>query len=373
MANIFDYLAWRGDLSLRQDPFNEVDNLVLATLSYIDFAGIVPASGEEQLSLAEAQKAYEARHGQEKLVGPGQGFWRNNLRLLKMAAQTSRFGQMQLSGYCAHLDPDSEEQFAAVTFLLEDATAYLSFRGTDDTLVGWKENFNMSFMPQVPSQVDAVAYLERQAAVLKSGLRLGGHSKGGNLAAYAASFCASSVRERIIQVYNNDGPGFDRPIIASSGYQSVCRQMHTLVPQSSIVGMLLEHEEDYTIIRSRQIGLMQHDPYSWEVERNGFVTLDAVTGSSRFIDRTLKDWLTVMSVSERAMVIDTLYEILEATEAKTRTELTTGWYKNARIILKSLKQIDGPTRQVIQQVLSALVQSARDNLFLGRAGLKDES
>ena len=156
MADVFDYLSWRGDLSMLADPFNEVDNLVLSTLVYLDWQQAAPEAFDQPLTLAEAAERYQALHEQDKLTGQGSSFLRKNKRLLAMAAESRRFGQMQVMGYVQQLDRERAKQFAALTFVLEDESAYLAFRGTDDTIVGWKEDFNMAFMPQVPSQADAV-------------------------------------------------------------------------------------------------------------------------------------------------------------------------------------------------------------------------
>lgn len=370
MANLFDYLFWRGDLRLQQDPFNEVDNLVLATLSYLDFSGIIDSNFRQSLTLAQAAKRYQQLHSQDKRPNHGMNFIRNNQRLLAEAAQSVRFGDALVLGYMDRLDMEETKQFAAVTFVLSDGTAYLSFRGTDDTIIGWKEDFKMAFLPQIPSQADAVVYLEHAAAALEGGLRLGGHSKGGNLAVYAAVFAVEATQNRVLQIYNNDGPGFSRTVLESAGYQNLLKRIVTYVPQSSIVGMLLEHEEAYIVVHSNQMGIMQHDFYSWAVERNRFICLDTVTESSRFLDRTVRDWLMVIGVEERAVFLDTLFEILEATGARNRAELTAQWHKNAIVILKSLKHIDEPTKEMMQQVLSCLWEAAKKNLYVMQSGRK---
>ena len=260
MATLFDYLRWRGDLTFTQDPPNCVDALIFSALSYIHYGGLVEQKPEIPVYLQDAAayfftlEAPEARVRVEK-----------DLDLLHQAAVTTRFGQCRLVMYRDTLIPEQETQFAAVTFLLDDGSAFLAFRGTDYSLVGWKEDFNMSFQQTVPAQRLAVRYLREVAAEYALPLRLGGHSKGGNLAVFAASRSGPLIQQRILEVYNNDGPGFTRYMMGDPGYLTMVPQIKTYIPQSSVIGMLLEHEEPYTVVKSRTVSLLQHDPYSWEV------------------------------------------------------------------------------------------------------------
>lgn len=354
MANLFDYLKWRGDLSLNQSPLNEIDSLILARLSYLPFDGIVTESFASEIMIAEAAELFLQREDAKEQV-----IMKADLPLLREVAQTKRFATMKLCGYTNQVDPEAEKQFAALTIKLNPQLAYVSFRGTDLSLAGWKEDFNMSFCSSVPAQIDAVRYLNAAALGLSRSLYLGGHSKGGNLAVYASAFCKPEVQDLIISVHNHDGPGFDSSVLNSTGYQRISKKVKTFLPQSSVVGMLLQHEEDYFVIQSKQIGLMQHDLYSWEIERDQFVYLDEVTGHSKFIDHTLKSWLAELSPKQREQFIDNLFSILEETNASTLKELTLNWYKNAAIVLKSIREMDDQMRHNISQALVLLFEAAK--------------
>ena len=207
MANILEYLDWRGDLTLSERPFNEVDNLILAEICYLDFSGFVPAGFQtQQVTLQAAASAYFTAHPETNMgvLVPDQ-----IPVLVEHAAKTARFGDIRLLGYVNRIDEETQTQFSAVTMLLPDGSAYVAFRGTDDTIVGWKEDFNMAFTPEIPAQKYAAEYLRQVSAALPfRPLLVGGHSKGGNLAVYASVFCGQEVQKRILAVYNNDGPGF---------------------------------------------------------------------------------------------------------------------------------------------------------------------
>lgn len=358
MANILDYLAWRGDITLAQSPFNPVDSLILSVLSYLPFDGIVPAQFDKKgPTIAAAHSEFAARDQAGLPIRAD-----DDVQLLAALATSARFSGMRLSGYAGKLSEARQEQFAALTIQTGDGCTYVSFRGTDHSLVGWKEDFNMSFMSPVPAQRDAVAYLEGAARHIRGPFRVGGHSKGGNLAVYASAFCDRRIQKRIVGVYSNDGPGFDESVISTQGFRDIKERVSAFVPQSSIIGMLLEHTERYVIVHSNQKGIMQHDPYSWSILGRGFVVMDTVSNSSLFIDKTLTQWIKSMDPAQRARFINALYEILSATDIKDITELPTDWFKRARSAGEALRSIDDDTRKALLQTLRLLFHAARTNL-----------
>ena len=371
MANLLDYLDWRGDLTLTQDPFNEVDNLILAELSFVDFGGIVPGPGEKrEVSLGEAAEAYfAAREG--RAIDMGVLVPNQIPEMLRRMAAAPRFRDMRLSGYVDHLDTEKAEQFAALTIACGDGALYLSFRGTDDTLAGWKEDFYLSCMREVPAQKKAVEYTETMARQYpRVKLRLGGHSKGGNLAVWAGVFCPLAVQRRIRSVWSNDGPGFHDDILSLPRHTRLAERIHTIVPKSSVVGMLLEHEEDYTVVDSSQQGLMQHDGFSWEVKGSGFVRLHSVTRQARLCDRELRSWVQGLTEERREQFIDSAFQVLEASGAQTLTDLKADSFRAVRLIIKALKDLDRETRDALLQFMSILFRS---NLRMTLEGLQEET
>ena len=241
MANILDYLDWRGDLQISERGFNEVDNLLLAELCYLDFGGIVPPGFDAPVPLQEAMRRYDVLREHESMgvLVPDQ-----IPELGRRMAASARFSGLLLCGYENKIDDETQTQFSALTLLLPDGTAYVAFRGTDDTIVGWKEDFNLAFLPVVPAQRMAVQYLQAAAAAFSERpLRVGGHSKGGNLAVYSAVFCSEAVQNQLMQVYNNDGPGFRTSLLPLPEHKRVAGRIVTIIPESSVVGILLEHEE----------------------------------------------------------------------------------------------------------------------------------
>lgn len=354
MADIRDYLDWRGDLSFQEAAFNEVDNLILSQLAYVNFDGIVPGVAYDEFVTLEAACELFFKINDEKKVLKQKSFTRLATLLMKQMIQSERFKRLKLSKYKNHIDYEKQKQFAALHMELDDGTIYIAFRGTDDTIVGWREDFNMSFMTPIPAQIEAVSYINETAIGLNQAIRLGGHSKGGNLAIYAAVKCQEEIKDKILKVYNNDGPGFNKEMMMSSDYQNMLERIKTIVPQHSVVGMLLEHEEEYVVVKSKQIGLLQHDAMSWEVLGSEFVCLEETTKGSQMLDDTFKAWINNLSEAERAQFVETLFSILEATGAKTLSDLSKAKLKKASIILKSYHAMDETTREMLLHTIRLL-------------------
>ncbi len=351
MTNMFDYLTWRGDLAFTQDAVNSVDALIFSTLSYIRYAGDLVSDAKAVVTLKAAAEELFSRE-----ISESQYRSKTDLELLRAAADTLRFGSTRLCMYQDRLIPEQETQFAAMTFLLDDGTMFLAFRGTDYTLVGWKEDFNMSFRQVVPAQLLAAQYVREVGAEYFLPMRLGGHSKGGNLAVFAAARSSPILQKRILEVYNNDGPGFTNYLMGDPGYLAMVPRIKTFVPQSSVIGMLLEHEEPYSVIRSKSVGVMQHDPYTWEVVGRSFIPVPEITPSSVFLDATIKTWYANMTDQERNQLVDILYQILSADGVEKAVDIFQP--KNIRAYIKAISG-DETIRRSLSAEFISLVNAAR--------------
>ncbi len=352
MANIFDYMNWR-DLKLKQVEFNEIDNLILARLSYFPFDGYIQEG--EEITLKEAYHRY-------KEVGTtGRILQQEDIDLYPILANSTRFGNMILCNYTNKIDSIQEKQFSAITILMEDGTMYVAYRGTDNTIVGWKEDFNMSFSELVPAQTEAVVYLEKVAKQYKRKIRIGGHSKGGNLAVYASAFCSPKIQKRIINVYNNDGPGFCDNIVNSECYQSILNKVHTYIPQTSIIGRLLNHQEKTTILKSTETGIMQHSLYSWQVLGGEFVK-DELTSSSEFMDKTITNWLKEVTPEQRGKFIDTIFEIINTTQAETLSDIKTKVFTNTKMMVKTYQNLSQEDKKIMTKTIEEFFRIGKSNI-----------
>lgn len=358
MANILDYLDWRGDLTLEQAPFNEVDNLILSQLVYVNFDYIVPTVWSDQhISMRDAMHKYFELYSDDQIQQFSYTV-RISIPLLRKLGNCLRFANAKLSKFEHIIDLDQTKQFSAMHIELDDGSIYISYRGTDNTIVGWKENFNMSVHFPVPAQFEAVRYLERTTEELNQPIRLGGHSKGGNLAVYAAVMCCPSVKKQIVGVYNNDGPGFDEKMIKSNAYQQILHLIQTIVPQSSIVGMLLEHQEQYTVVKSYLSPLMQHEAFSWEVLGDSFVKENQLEKKSELIDVTLKSWLAQMDRVQREQFITAVFYAFEVGEIRTFEDFTRAKWKKVNEMIRVLNQSQ-ENKEVLIKTLKLLFHEGR--------------
>ena len=351
MANLLDYISWRGDLTFSQDPPNEVDALVFSSLVYIQYGGRVEDNPLEPITLAEAAEDFLCRDDISSRIRV-----KMDLELLRMAAASARFGQMKICKYRDLYIPEQETQFAAMTCLLDDGTMFLAYRGTDYTLAGWKEDFNMTFQQTVPAQRLAEQYLRDVAMEYDYPIRMGGHSKGGNLAVFAAARCSPMTQPRILEVYNQDGPGFTDYLMGDPGYLAMVPRIRTLIPQSSVIGMLLEHEEEYQVVKSKTVSLLQHDPYSWDVMGKSFVRMDALTANSEFLDATIKAWFADMTNEERNQLVDVMFGLLGTGGVDMVQEIISP--KNILNYIKTLRG-DANLRRVLSSEFTGFIESAK--------------
>ncbi len=370
MANAIDYIDWRGDLSFDVSPFNEVDNLLLCRLTSLDFTGIVPADGE--MPLAEAARLYFERYGDEDrrlgvLLAPG------SVTMVKRMLQSARFSRLVLADYENRVDERRELQFCAVTVLVPDGTAFVAFRGTDDTLVAWKEDFYMGSMRTVPAQEEAAAYLCRAAWRYEQPLRVGGHSKGGNLSVYAAMSAPEEVQARLLDVYNNDGPGFRDSVGGTEGYRRIKERIHTILPQYSLVGVLLKTDDDFEIVESCETGISAHNGFTWQVKGRRFVRCADFPFRTRVFSEAMRGWTEDLSYDERRELTDLFFGALESTGARTLTDLTAQKLRKAAAVTRELLSREENRAMLADKfelLLREYIASAKKELPRGRMRVK---
>ncbi len=356
MSNVFDYIKWRGELSFRNVELNDIDALILSRLSYIPFEGIVPASFHRSLSLEEAAAKFNLSDNYDKIL------WATDPELLSSVAKAKRFSSLRVSACHSELDYDSKMQFSAIVFQLDDGSCFVSFRGTDNTFIGWQEDFNMYSLTTLPSQQKALEYFNKAASAFDGDIVLGGHSKGGNLAIYASVFCDENVKRRIKKVYNFDGPGFNRSVLRSEEYAGMRDRIMTFVPQSSVFGMMLEHDEDFSIVHSTNKSFMQHDIYSWQLMGRDFEYLDRRTNSSNFIDHTLSSLLDKMTPNEIESFTDAFFKVLESTDNTNFKEIQNSPFSSTLSMLRSFTNLDKDTRSLVFQTIRRAIGSMKNNL-----------
>jgi len=356
MAGLFDYLDWRGDLTFEEAEFNEVDSMILAWLSYVALDGVVPEECSETtaITIKEASAQFLKTHDVDKILKETVSFTKSSVLMLQKLALCNRFRSLKLTGFVNHIDYKRETQFCAMTVLLGKNRYAVVFRGTDEHLISWKEDFNMSFLPIIPAQNMALSYLEGVADRIRGKFYVCGHSKGGNLAVYAGVRASARARRKILEIYNHDGPGFYDLNGLGDAFEEMLPKIHTFVPETAVVGMLLEHVGEQIVVKSNGKGLLQHDAASWEVLGPKFVTLERVSDTSRIINDILKNWLRETSGEERAVFVDTLYKILETTQARSLDDLNAEKGRIANVVLKEINGLSKETKNMLGKTLGAL-------------------
>ena len=362
MANMVDYLAWRGDIPFRYAPWNEIDGLLTATLSYLDFHGGSDARG---WTLAEAARIDLLQESSSPAF-PGRK------AAFYAMASSERFGGCRMHHAIALKDEEISMQFSAMCLDLPDGTMCVAFRGTDNTIVGWQEDFNMAFTTRVPAQEAAIVYLARAAELTDRPLRLTGHSKGGNLAVYAAACAEPAIRERIESIWSYDGPGMNREMSQTEGFLSIRDKIHSFIPQTSIIGLLMDYFEPYTVVHSTASGISQHNPISWQIYGPRFETLETVDRTAVVVRDTLHDWLQNSTPEQRAAFVDALFRWVETTNATHMSELTGEKLKSMLTMLGNRKEVNPEARRVFTRLMAQAVTLGFGNVIDLVRGRKDE-
>lgn len=355
MANILDYIQWRGDVPWEVSQFNKIDNVIFTQLAYIDFSDIV--DDEKMVLLKDGAQQYfaEERH---KMLNTGYIAREEYFQLLELCMESSRFGELVISDYVKKIDITHEMQFSAITIHMRNEI-YVSYCGTDDTIVGWKEDFNMSVLDHVPSQKEAKKYLEKIACKYPDKqIYVGGHSKGGNLAVYAASYVSDEIQSRILQIYNNDGPGFKERLDDNLQYQNICAKIVRIVPEFSVVGLLMEHGDNYEVVQSDEKGLAQHSVFTWQLKGTAFLYEKDLAITSQLADKTLKRILSETSLEQREQITQIVFGILQGDENKTLSDIRQDGVKALFSMVKSYDNLDNEAKKAVGDTVSLFINES---------------
>lgn len=351
MGTMIDYIKEYGNVVFAEKPMNEVDSLVLCQLSYLKFDCMVPGVAENApfVSLEELK-----RHEDYEKLFVDVWFEKENRELFEALLTSRRYKKLRLNCHINMVEKEWETQFSAVTFLLDDGTLYVAFRGTDESIVGWKEDFNMAFLYPVPGQALSVKYLNMVTSKFYKPFYIGGHSKGGNLAVYSAMNCLPKIQERIIKIYNMDGPGFRPEILEQCRYNDVADKVVKILPHSSLVGMIFEKDIRYKVVESKTFGLAQHNPFTWMVKDGSFVEVDGIYEGRRRMNDALNEWILSLDEKRIKEFVDTLYHIISASEANDLIEFAADWRHCLSKMRAAFKEVDEETSEMLKETVKSL-------------------
>jgi len=349
--NPLEYVRWRGDLTFEQSEINAVDVFLCTQLASPDYTKILP-KGVHNVTIDKAAKQYFNEHVGKKKTGILQSNYL--LPTFQAMSKSERFKNAVLCEYENILSLKDEEQFSAVTIKLIDDLLVVSYRGTDDTLVGWKEDCYLAASDEVPAQRDAVEYLERVASRHSGTIVTVGHSKGGNLAIYAAAKASKEIRDRILYAFSFDGPGFRDEFLASEGYQDIKDRTYTILSQNAIVGMLLKPAGERVVVHTDTEGPMAHDGFNWYVQGPRFQEEKSLSRFSKATERVINKTLAKLTDAEKKEFVDDLFEALESTGAVTLTELVENMNISQAFAAMKMLRKSKPVRDFVSAVKKSI-------------------
>lgn len=348
MANIISYLAEHGDKSFADLSLNQIDMLILNEIAYL------PLGEGRDLTEDRVLKDWA-----ESLLSREQDFLitAERLALLQALVSSARFSELELKVYVNEIDQTFEKQFAASLFCLPSLNYYqLVFRGTDDSLVGWKEDFNMTYMSEIPAQRRAVALLSEVAEQLSGSLFVSGHSKGGNLAVYASSFVSEVLQDKIEAIYAFDAPGVHQRVLASPGYERIKSKIVAVRPQDSIVGVMLESDTQPLIVASEKKGIEQHNVIHWQLDGYGFQLVQEATGTSQVLEQTFKSWTTELGGQDLKLLVNLIFDVFTEAGISSLNDLQSNLPQKLTEVLSAFSNLPNQKRDMIHQSFNVFIK-----------------
>lgn len=355
MNNINTYLKDYGKYTFLEEPFNDVDNVILSQIPYIELEDIVPKVGEGKISIQEASRRFFSKN-KKKEIDKDILAVRSASYLLEELATTKRYQDLYLCNY--EYKADFDTQFGALCILLPDKTMYVAFEGTDGNLSGWKEDCMFACSFPTPAQEAAIIYLDQVIKFFGPKVYVGGHSKGGNLALVAAMYCKAIHQRKVIQVFNNDGPGLRDKEFNSKEYKKIVPKLKTIVPKNSMIGMLLKHDSPTLVVDSSNSGIMQHDAFSWLIEKNHFIETP-ISDFSKRIEKAVIAWLDSLDDNQRKKFVNSFFGILKKADINHLKELKQAKLNSTIRILKETKNLDKETRHMLFNCFNGLIKEIK--------------
>lgn len=348
---MFDFVKKNGKYTFEELPFCEVDNLIFTSLSYLYFEDVVNDSFDNVRTIETIAKTFEAEADIEEMLKETI-FMKETILLFHKMARTVRYKNIRLEHYVTEIDFEKEKQFAAITFV-HPQFVYVAFRGTDNIIISWKEDCNIAYIEPVPAQKDATEYLEEVISRFNQNVYVGGHSKGGNLAIYAATHIDEKYRNKIMSVFNFDGPGFSNRKIWEENEEWINQKVRTILPQGSIVGTLMETGGPKFVVKSIAIGILQHSPFSWQTLEDGFVYLEDRTKQSYEFEENFNRWFRGLSPEKTKFFIDTSFDLILSSGITTTNQLSLPILYNA---VQSFKEFSDEEKEYFISLIIPLVE-----------------
>ncbi len=365
---MIDYVREVGHLTFKKLPFNAADSLVITQFAYLNFELTPLCSSENDIKIALSSLGGLEQF--EKLFTSAYNPVETE-RLYQTAMVTERYKNLYATKYVNIVDSDKECQFSAILITEDDGIEYVAFRGTDSSLVGWKENFMLSFSESIPSQSLAVDYLNSLGDILNENIIIGGHSKGGNLAIYAAARCRDDIKAKICVIYDHDGPGFYGSFLQSPDFLAIQHKIHTTLPQTAVISLMLPKTDCYHVVKSNAFSVFQHDPYSWQTDSKGFIYMSDINLGALAFKDSATHLMKTIPAEQRQSVVNILFRLMGEAEGKTIKEIQQHWRKNLYVLTKALIDLSEEERhEVISTLQLIFMTTLKSRMYGGREYVK---
>ncbi len=363
MSSIVEYSLMNAHKDFNALPFSKVDGLIFAQLAYLDFDNFVP---DKQVFTRGITFSKIAEQENFDSLFPLERTARKNLLLFNSMAYSKRYSKVRIKYHENVFDSEKKIQFSATTFILPNGDACVSYRGTDSTITGWRENFDMLYNDTIPAQHLSAEYLNNVAKKIKGKITVVGHSKGGNLAIYAGVMCSPKAKAKVVEIQGFDSPGFNEKFVSSQNYIDTESKIVKFVPEESMIGMLLNDTDTYRIVKSEGEGFHQHDPFLWIIEDNDFVNGEKIHTKAKLINSTFREWVDSFTPEQRELFVEGMFDIIAATNEQN-AESFIDWSENLKgngaLFLDTLKDMDPETRSFMLKALRNIFPSATDSVL----------
>lgn len=360
MKNIFNYIKKYGQLTFLEEPFNDADNLVFASLSYVDFDC---NKNLNNLTIKEISDDYFLNHT-KKQISNNIIAVKSSIKILNSIKDTKRYKDLIISNY-KYISSD-ETQFCGMNIQIDENTTYISFEGTDHLISGWKEDFELCYKFPIKAQELAIKYLNQNIKFSSKNIIVGGHSKGGNLALVSSMYCHFWKRKKIIKIYNNDGPGLRKAQIESKQYKKIENRLVHIIPNYSFIGLLLRHKDNYQVVYSYENGLLAHDLINWKIENNKLV-LAKLSFLSKELDDGIIKWLDKYNDLEREKFVKSLFDVCEKAGIDNLLDFKADKLNNTIKIIKATAEMNQETKTMIIDLFKFLIKycsiDLKDKIF----------
>lgn len=364
MKNINDYVE-KYLYTFDEKPFNEIDSIVLSWLSYYHINDVCAKKSFNEVKIKDL---YNRKYFYEMVHDVFD--YNSSLKLLSNLASSPRYRDLDIIYYVEKTSKNIGEQFSAMTFRFSKNNYFVAFRGTDHSFIGWKEDFDMSYLKRIPAQADAKRYLTKVMTTLNGSFYVGGHSKGGNLAVYSVLYLDEKLKKRIKKVYSLDGPSLRKETIQDKSYKKILPLVEKYVPQSSVVGMIFEETNNYKIIKSNSIGVLQHCPFYWEVVNDKLKILKDSAFDSKNFKASINAMVNTLSDEELKIFVDTIYGVIESTKSDSIEEMLSNAKKTIPRLFKSIKNLNEDQKKNVSKAATIFLKESFQNLFDSIKGFK---